>query len=56
MARFVEQLRPRRKLNCTRIVTLLMRACCEVGMKFDDEYLTGQCFAAFQAPSWSEAA
>ena len=40
----------------SRIVTLLMRAGCEVGMKFDDEYWTGQRFAAFPAPTWNEAA
>jgi DNA-binding IclR family transcriptional regulator len=40
----------------SRIVTLLMRAGCEVGMKFDDEYWTGQRFAALSAPSWNEAA
>ena len=40
----------------SRIVTLLMRAGCEVGMKFDDEYWTAPRFAAFSAPSWNEAA
>src|SRR6476620_5448648 len=40
----------------SRIVTLLMRAGCEIGIKFDDEYWTGQRFAAFSAPSWTEAA
>jgi DNA-binding IclR family transcriptional regulator len=40
----------------SRIVTLLMRAGCEVGMKFDDDNWTGQRFAAFSAPSWNEAA
>jgi IclR family transcriptional regulator, KDG regulon repressor len=39
-----------------RIVTLLMRAGCEVGMKFDDEYWAAPRFAAFSAPSWNEAA
>ncbi|HEX9326542.1 MAG TPA: IclR family transcriptional regulator [Reyranella sp.] len=40
----------------SRIVTLLMRAGCEVGTKFDDEYWTAPRFAAFSAPSWNEAA
>jgi hypothetical protein len=40
----------------SRIVTLLMRAGCEVGIKFDDGYWTHQRFAAFAAPSWNEAA
>ena len=40
----------------SRIVTLLMRAGCEVGMKFDDEFWTAPRFAAFAAPSWNEAA
>lgn len=40
----------------TRIVTLLMRAGCEIGMKFDDEYWAAPRFAAFSAPSWNEAA
>jgi DNA-binding IclR family transcriptional regulator len=40
----------------SRIVTLLMRAGCELGMKFDDEYWAAPRFAAFAAPSWNEAA
>jgi DNA-binding IclR family transcriptional regulator len=40
----------------SRIVTLLMRAGCEVGMKFDDAYWTAPRFAALAAPSWNEAA
>lgn len=40
----------------SRIVTLMMRAGCEVGMKFDDEYWAAPRFAAFAAPSWNEAA
>ena len=40
----------------SRIVTLLMRAGCEVGIKFDDEYWTAPRFAAFAAPYWNEAA
>jgi DNA-binding IclR family transcriptional regulator len=40
----------------SRIVTLLMRAGCELGLKFDDEYWTASRFAAFAAPSWNEAA
>jgi DNA-binding IclR family transcriptional regulator len=40
----------------SRIVTLLMRAGCEVGMKFDDEHWAAPRFAAFSAPSWNEAA
>jgi len=40
----------------SRIVTLLMRAGCEVGMKFDDEHWADPRFAAFSAPSWNEAA
>ena len=40
----------------SRIVTLLMRAGCEIGLKFDDEYWTAPRFAAFSAPSWNEAA
>jgi DNA-binding IclR family transcriptional regulator len=40
----------------SRIVTLLMRAGCQVGMKFDDEYWMAPRFAAFSAPSWNEAA
>jgi DNA-binding IclR family transcriptional regulator len=40
----------------SRIVTLLMRAGCEVGIKFDDEFWTAPRFAAFSAPSWNEAA
>ncbi|CAN5556677.1 IclR family transcriptional regulator [soil metagenome] len=40
----------------SRIVTLLMRAGCEVGLKFDDEYWAAPRFAAFSAPSWNEAA
>lgn len=39
-----------------RIVTMLMRAGCEVGMKFDDEFWSAPRFAAFSAPSWNEAA
>lgn len=35
----------------SRIVTLMMRAGCEVGMKFDDEYWAAPRFAAFSAPS-----
>ena len=40
----------------SRIVTLLMRAGCELGLKFDDEYWTAARFAAFAAPPWNEAA
>ena len=40
----------------SRIVTLLMRAGCELGLKFDDEFWTAPRFAAFAAPSWNEAA
>jgi DNA-binding IclR family transcriptional regulator len=40
----------------SRIVTLLMRAGCEIGMKFDDETWAAPRFAAFSAPSWNEAA
>ncbi|WP_428658814.1 IclR family transcriptional regulator [Reyranella sp.] len=40
----------------SRIVTLLMRAGCEIGMKFDDEHWAAPRFAAFSAPSWNEAA
>ena len=40
----------------SRIVTMLMSAGCEVGMKFDDAYWTAPRFAAFSAPSWNEAA
>jgi len=40
----------------SRIVTLLMRAGCEVGMKFDDEHWAAPRFAAFSAPSLNEAA
>ena len=40
----------------SRIVTLLMRAGCEVGMKFDDEHWSAARFAAFAAPSLNEAA
>jgi DNA-binding IclR family transcriptional regulator len=40
----------------SRIATLLTRAGCEIGMKFDDEYWTAPRFAAFSAPSWNEAA
>lgn len=40
----------------SRIVTLLMRAGCEVGRKFDDEHWTAARFGAFSAPSWNEAA
>jgi DNA-binding IclR family transcriptional regulator len=40
----------------TRIVTLLMRAGCELGLKFDDAFWTAPRFAAFAAPSWNEAA
>lgn len=40
----------------SRMVTLLMRAGCEVGMKFDDEYWAAPRFAAYSAPSWNEAA
>jgi DNA-binding IclR family transcriptional regulator len=40
----------------SRIVTLLMRAGCEVGMKFDDEHWAAPRFAAFSAPALNEAA
>lgn len=40
----------------TRIVTMLMRAGCEVGTKFDDEYWAAPRFAAFSAPPLNEAA
>jgi DNA-binding IclR family transcriptional regulator len=40
----------------SRIVTLLMRAGCEIGLKFDDEYWAAPRFAAFAAPPWNEAA
>ena len=40
----------------TRIVTLLMRAGCELGLKFDDGFWAAPRFAAFAAPSWNEAA
>jgi DNA-binding IclR family transcriptional regulator len=40
----------------TRIVTLLMRAGCELGLKFDDRFWAAPRFAAFAAPSWNEAA
>jgi hypothetical protein len=40
----------------TRIVTLLMRAGCELGLKFDDEFWAAPRFSAFAAPSWTEAA
>lgn len=40
----------------SRIITLLMRAGCEIGLKFDDEYWAAPRFAAFAAPSWNEAA
>ncbi|MBS0523965.1 MAG: IclR family transcriptional regulator [Proteobacteria bacterium] len=40
----------------SRIVTLLMRAGCELGLKFDDDYWVAPRFAAFAAPSWNEAA
>lgn len=40
----------------SRIVTLLMRAGGELGLKFDDEYWTAPRFAAFAAPSLNEAA
>ncbi len=40
----------------SRIVTLLMRAGCELGLKFDDECWAAARFAAFAAPSWNEAA
>jgi DNA-binding IclR family transcriptional regulator len=40
----------------SRIVTLLMRAGCELGLKFDDEFWTAPRFAAFATPSWNEAA
>ena len=40
----------------SRIVTLLTRAGCELGLKFDDEFWTAPRFAAFAAPSWNEAA
>jgi DNA-binding IclR family transcriptional regulator len=40
----------------SRIVTLLMRAGCAVGMKFDDEYWAAPRFAAYSASSWNEAA
>jgi len=39
-----------------RIVTMLMRAGCEVAMKFDDDFWTAPRFAPFAAPSWNEAA
>ena len=39
-----------------RIITLLMRAGCELGLKFDDAFWTAPRFAAFAAPSWNEAA
>jgi DNA-binding IclR family transcriptional regulator len=40
----------------TRIITLLMRAGCELGLKFDDDFWAAPRFAAFAAPSWNEAA
>jgi DNA-binding IclR family transcriptional regulator len=40
----------------SRIVTLLVRAGCELGLKFEDDYWAGSRFAAFAAPSWNEAA
>lgn len=40
----------------SRIVTLLMRAGCEIGLKFDDGYWAAARFTAFAAPSWNEAA
>jgi DNA-binding IclR family transcriptional regulator len=40
----------------TRIITLLMRAGCELGLKFDDAFWAAPRFAAFAAPSWNEAA
>ena len=40
----------------SRMVTLMMRAGCEVGMKFDDVYWAAPRFAAYSAPSWNEAA
>ncbi|MFO1083036.1 MAG: IclR family transcriptional regulator [Reyranellaceae bacterium] len=40
----------------SRIVTLLMRAGCELGLKFDDDYWAAPRFAAFAARSWNEAA
>jgi DNA-binding IclR family transcriptional regulator len=40
----------------TRIVTSLMRAGCELGLKFDDGFWAAPRFAAFAAPSWNEAA
>jgi len=40
----------------TRIVTLLMRAGCELGLKFDDRFWAAPRFAPFAAPTWNEAA
>jgi DNA-binding IclR family transcriptional regulator len=40
----------------TGIVTLLMRAGCELGSKFDSRFWVAPRFAAFAAPSWNEAA
>lgn len=40
----------------SRIVTLLMRAGCELGLKFDDDYWAAPRFVPFAAPSWNEAA
>ena len=39
-----------------RIITLLMRAGCELGLKFDDAFWDAPRFAVFAAPSWNEAA
>lgn len=40
----------------TRIVTLLMRAGCELAMKFDDDHWMVPRFASYATPSWVEAA
>ena len=40
----------------TRVITMLMRAACEAGMKFDDESWAAPRFASYAAPSLNEAA